>query len=416
MRNNAMPIKLVAILSTAILLASFIVFTSPVAAKKTWDGIVHAPLKAAQPFDWSAPDEFFTGRERGKIEYVHENDSFEGVLQLRRFKQAGPYVLTVDTADGSTLAGYDCNIWNPWADLYGETFPGGTNGCWEGSPYADVKLFYLEQYDSNHNGVIDVGDYYGGTIPFDVPLLNGTYNLKFFVKLDWRLTSPDANIMMMNNMNGDRRYGKVVKPKRFNYDEDLIIQNGLGVERLVLADNAWCVPDCDPPSSDLGYQGTTGVVFYATVSETFEGVVVLSNTVTPPTPQPLQIKLEGLGSQSAYADSNQKLGYIGRWWDNNINSNISDAQYWSVKDSHDVLGYVIFDGFYPSANASRAFVLDSSYHVLWDSESNHADRPTPGNVVMSEGDYVAYFALTENISWWRGVFLSENPLEFTINH
>jgi len=34
---------------------------------------------------------------------------------------------------------------------------------------------------------------------------------------------------------------------------------------------------------------------------------------------------------------------------------------------------------------------------------------------MEEGDYVAYFALTENLSKWRGVFLSENPLEFTIN-
>ncbi len=37
------------------------------------------------------------------------------------------------------------------------------------------------------------------------------------------------------------------------------------------------------------------------------------------------------------------------------------------------------------------------------------------SVVMLAGDYVAYFALTENISWWRGVFLSENPLEFTIS-
>ena len=43
-------------------------------------------------------------------------------------------------------------------------------------------------------------------------------------------------------------------------------------------------------------------------------------------------------------------------------------------------------------------------------------NPERGPVVMEEGDYVAYFALTENISWWRGVFLSENPLEFTIRH
>ena len=104
--------------------------------------MVHAPLKSAQDFDWSAPDEFFTGRESGKIKFIHKSDSFQGVVRLRRFKQAGPYVLTVDTSDGDTLAGYGCDIWNPWAKLYGETFPGGTNGCWEGSPYElrDVHL------------------------------------------------------------------------------------------------------------------------------------------------------------------------------------------------------------------------------------------------------------------------------------
>jgi len=40
--------------------------------------------------------------------------------------------------------------------------------------------------------------------------------------------------------------------------------------------------------------------------------------------------------------------------------------------------------------------------------------PGVGDVVMKQIDYVAYFALTENLSWWRGVFVSENPLQFTI--
>jgi hypothetical protein len=332
-------------------------------------------------------------------------DSFKGFLDLTGFKQAGPYVLTVDTADGDTLAGYDCDVWNPWAELYGETFTGGTNGCWNNNPYVDVKLFYLEQYDSNHDGSITVSDYYHGTIPFNVPLLNGSYNLKFFVKLDWQLTSPSENIMLMNNMNGNRKYGKVVSPKGFDYDQDLIIEDGLGAERLILADDAWCVPSCEPPSSDPGYQGTTGIVFYSTLAETFKGIVVLSNTVTPPIPQPLQIKLEGLGSKSVHAESNEMIGYIGRWWDNDDNANISDAQYESIKDSHDVLGYVIFDGF-DTASTYKTFALDYSYHVLY--------SPERGPVAMEDGDYVANFALTENISWWRGVFLSENPLVFTI--
>jgi len=388
----------------------FFIAGEATAKKPIWDGIVHAPLKSAQRYDWSAPDDFFTRDEVGSIGYTHVGDSFKGFLDLTGFKQAGPYVLTVDTGDVGILADYDCSVWNPWAELYGETFTGGTNGCWNNNPYVDVTLFYLEQYDSDGDGSITAADYYGGTIPFDAPLLNGTYNLKFFVKLDWQLTSPSENIMLMNNMNGNRKYGKVVSPKGFDYDEDLIIEDGLGAEKLQLADDAWCVPNCAPPSLDPGYQGTTGIVFFSTLADTFKGTVILSNTVTPPTPQPLQIKLEGFGSLSDFADSNEKIGYIGRWWDNDVNANISDSQYEDVKDDNDVLGYVIFDGF-NTAGVSATFALDSSYHVLWTPQSG---RPAPGSVVMPADDYVAYFALTENISWWRGVFSSENPLVFTI--
>lgn len=183
-------------------------------------------------------------------------------------------------------------------------------------------------------------------------------------------------------------------------------------ENLVLADDAWCIPYgwCVAPNEDLGYQGTTGVVFYKKVSDTFEGAVVLSNTVTPPTPQPLQIKLEGLGSWSSDWQSNEYLGLIGRWWDNDTNANISDAQYLAVKDEHNVLGYVVFDGF-DTNTTTKEFSLDSSYHTLWTPQSG---RPAPGSVDMDSGDYKAMFALTENAKWWRGVFLSENPLEFTI--
>jgi len=391
----------------------FFIQGEAVAKKPIWDGIVRAPLKTALRYDWSAPSDFFTRHEVGSIRYTHANDSFKGVLDLTGFKQAGPYVLTVDTGDVGILADYDCGIWNPWAKLYGETFTGGTNGCWGNNPYVDVKLFYLGQYDSDGDGFITSADYYGGTIAFDVPLLNGTYNLKFFVKIDYRLTSPSGNIMLMNDMTGNPKYGKVVSPKGFDYDEDLIIEDGLGAEKLILADDAWCVAsgECKAPDEDPGYQGTTGVVFYSTLPETFKGTVILSNTVTPPAPQPLQIKLEGLGTLNDYADSNEKIGYIGRWWDNDDNANISDAEYETVKGTHDdVLGYVIFDG-YDTAGTLKEFALDSSYHVLW---TQQPGRPAPGSVVMPAGDYVAHFALTENNSWWRGVFLSENPLMFTI--
>lgn len=401
--------KKLLILATIMMLTS----TAAIASAPPWDGYVHAPLKTAQSYDWSAPDQFFTGYESANVKYLYTNDTFEGTLELTGFKQAGPYVLTVDTNDGSTLAGYGCDIWTSWANVLGETFAGGTNGCWGGNPYVDVKLFTLEQYDSDNDGVLD---YYRGSIPFDVPLLVGTYDLKFFVKLDWHLTSPYANIMMMNDMIGMGKYGKVTQPKNFDYDEDLVISDGLAAEKLVLADNAWCVGitwlgGCDPPSEDPGYQGTMGVVFYQKVSDSFRGTVILSNTVTPPTPQPLQIKLEGMGSLSADAESNEWLGYIGRWWDNTNETNLSsDAQYEANKASYDILGYAIFDGF-NTALTSKAFALDSSYHTLWTPQPG---RPATGSVVMTAGNYKATFALTENERWWRGVFLSEHPLEFTI--
>lgn len=81
------------------------------------DGIVHGTLKTAQRHDWSAPDDFFAGKEKGSIEYTHSNDSFKSALELTGLKHAGPYVLTVDTGDGDTLTGYKCGVWNPWAKI-----------------------------------------------------------------------------------------------------------------------------------------------------------------------------------------------------------------------------------------------------------------------------------------------------------
>lgn len=404
----------ITLMLVVMMVVSLVAVTAPVQAKPADPNSVHARLKTAQPFEWSAPDAFFTGHEGASIKYSYSysDTSFHGVLEMDGFKQAGPYALTIDTKDDTTLADYGCDVWDWWTDVHGETFAGGTNGCWSGNPYADVKLFTLTQYDSNRDKVIGDGDSYRAEIPFDVPLPDGTYNLKFFVKLDWNLTSPDSNIMMMNDMTGYPRYGKVVARKhKFNYDQGLIIADGfIGRENLILQTSAWCTPDCDAPSSDPGYEGTTGYVLYDTVSDTFRGIVVLSNDVTPPTPQLLQIKLEGMGSLSPNAESNEWLGYIGRWWDNTTNWNITDAVYEVVKGSNDVLGYVIFDAFDPSSTF-QTFALDSSFHTLAAPQSG---RPAPGSVVMTDGDYVASFALTEDLLAWRGVFMSERPLEFTI--
>ena len=65
MKNSANSFKQVAIFSLTVFLASLFILSIPAAAKKPWDGVVHAPLKTAKSFDWSAPDEFFTGRTKG---------------------------------------------------------------------------------------------------------------------------------------------------------------------------------------------------------------------------------------------------------------------------------------------------------------------------------------------------------------
>ena len=110
MRNRAITSKNIAIVSTLVLLISFVWLTFSVGATKGWAAMVHAPLKSAQHFDWSAPDEFFTGRESGKIKFIHQSDSFKGVVMLRKFKQAGLSSLGIQERITSSLK-YD--LYNP---------------------------------------------------------------------------------------------------------------------------------------------------------------------------------------------------------------------------------------------------------------------------------------------------------------
>ncbi len=68
---------------------------------------------------------------------------------------------------------------------------------------------------------------------------------------------------------------------------------------------------------------------------------------------------------------NEKIGYMGRWWDNTANSNTNDAGYLANSIYHGgthcisgylVWGYITADS---SGNASKVVTTDSSYHVLW---------------------------------------------------
>jgi len=251
----AFPVRqlLIPLLLALTMVATLVVASPADAAKPEWDGIVHAPMKTAQPFGWSAADGFFTGDESANIKYAYDDSSFNGVLELSGFKQAGPYVFTVNSTSSDSMAAIsDCVFWTGFAAGYGDTFSGGTNGCWSGEAYVDVVEFSLTQYDSDDSGTIGGDDHFGGSVAIDVPFPDGNYDVKFFIKLDWHVAG-FSNIMMMNDMNGDPRYGKVVSPRHFGYDPDVIVDGSpvgtaVSTEYLVKKDGTTWDPITGPAS------------------------------------------------------------------------------------------------------------------------------------------------------------------------
>ncbi|MCK4522388.1 MAG: hypothetical protein KAU20_07485, partial [Nanoarchaeota archaeon] len=141
-----------------------------------------------------------------------------------------------------------------------------------------------------------------------------------------------------------------------------------------------------------------------------------------------QMKLEGKPA-CIYGDdgdnvSNEKIGYIGRWWDHDYcttTCNIGD-EWVEEHPDHCITGYILFDHFTTDGNGNieKNFSIDSSYHVLWCSapeggnnnnylaggycpannlwaepQSSNPTRPPPGEVNMSNGNYSLRFLLTE---------------------
>jgi hypothetical protein len=179
-----------------------------------------------------------------------------------------------------------------------------------------------------------------------------------------------------------------------------------------------------------------------------------------------QIKLEGKPTKvwgTAGDDwSNERIGYLGRWWCATDVANRTDAQYAVCKAlGHTVTGYLLFDFLLTdqSGNASKPFHLDSSYHVLWNTQQGapgandrpsqvrtlaftdfgygspypavttetiypewEPGRPTPGTAQFGAGQYKCTFLLTEESfhGWpsspggnWAAA-LRDTDLQFTV--
>jgi hypothetical protein len=179
---------------------------------------------------------------------------------------------------------------------------------------------------------------------------------------------------------------------------------------LELADPPWCYPgSCNLLAED--YPEASAQVSYHVTDTTFHGYLSASGML----PNTLyQIKLEGRPTCKYGADgddaSNMMIGSVGRWWDDTVGWNITDAEVDdAIAAGHCVLGYVIFDCATSDADGKlyHDLNLDYSWHVC--------GTPERGPVELPNGDYNVSFAVTENHQWWRTVLIN-NDISFTVNH
>lgn len=119
-----------------------------------------------------------------------------------------------------------------------------------------------------------------------------------------------------------------------------------------------------------------------TVTVTFDdmGGRTLSGTLTATGLKPnfaYQIKLEGKPTVDAWA--NERIGYLGRWWSPTM-GNVDDTYYELHKNTEAILGYLLFDFFITrgDGSATRAFKVDSSYHVVWNAAQPGAPLASAG--------------------------------------
>jgi hypothetical protein len=96
--------------------------------------------------------------------------------------------------------------------------------------------------------------------------------------------------------------------------------------------------------------------------------------------------------------TNERIGYLGRWWRHQPNpGNSNDADYEANHDQPGYIfeGYLIFDFFVTDSTgcAEVDFAIDSSYHVLWWEHQRipgSCDSPVLWSTVIGHADHPAY--------------------------
>ena len=111
-------------------------------------------------------------------------------------------------------------------------------------------------------------------------------------------------------------------------------------------------------------------------------------------------KPTGLWDEAGDDQSNEYIGYEGRWWREQPDpGNSDDADYEAHKDdsTYIFVGYLLFDYFVTDeyGHGTKDFSLNSSYHVLWNTVLNARppgpnDSPISDHLVRNAGYNPAY--------------------------
>lgn len=151
---------------------------------------------------------------------------------------------------------------------------------------------------------------------------------------------------------------------------------------------------------DYTYQdaGVT-VTFEYCLDSTFTGHLAASN-LKPNFAYQLKLvgKPEAVWGSDGDDETNERIGYAGRWWRMTPNpGNSNDEDYEAHKDDPEYIyeGYLLFDFFITERLGTAAvdFASESSYHVLWwehQRTSGPCDSPTRWHTVIGYATDPAY--------------------------
>ncbi len=249
-------------------------------------------------------------------------------------------------------------------------------------------IYYADGWPGNHPGYYfgsrmpDTGGRLSisGSVPFPAGLpdpADANFPAGFPDAKIWLVDCADYNssTRSMSSWHADR-YLLDYWPAGITYTQGVPAEYGAGNETTpetrIISINDAVSPSTGQYGYDLDYSLSTVSFKYDTPSAgALEGELSASGLKPYFT---YQAKLEGKPACKYGAtgndQANERIGYLGRWWDETLSANVSDADY--LADSayhggtHCIIGYLVWDFFTADSAGSAVKMLktDNSYHVL----------------------------------------------------